>query len=41
LQVNSGSLNTTISPSSKLASGTYTLQVVGKNNSYTQKLVIE
>jgi hypothetical protein len=42
LQVGSSrGLNTTISPQTKLSTGTYTLQVVGKNQSYTQKVVVE
>ena len=41
LQVNGSSLNTTINPSTKLAQGTYTLQVVGKSTTYTQKVVVE
>jgi hypothetical protein len=41
LQVNGSSLSTTLNPSTRLAQGTYTLQVVGKNGSYTQKVVVE
>jgi hypothetical protein len=42
LQVGSSrGLNTTISPQAKLSTGTYTLQVVGKNQNYTQKVVVE
>jgi trimeric autotransporter adhesin len=41
LQVNGSSLSTTINPSTRLAQGTYTLQLVGKNGSYTQKVVVE
>ncbi len=41
LQVNGNSLNTTVNPSTKLAKGVYTLQVQGKEKSYTQKVVVE
>jgi hypothetical protein len=41
LQVNGSNLSTTINPSTRLAQGTYTLQLVGKNGSYTQKVVVE